>query len=89
LPLSLSLTRTAFSFPSSAFMATHKSNIALWSAFVVVVFFCYHLFSDGDFSFLMVPNGCSSPRRQLPVELTYTPLCRPWAPSCAPSASPS
>ncbi|RLN47559.1 hypothetical protein BBJ29_007244 [Phytophthora kernoviae] len=37
----------------AAFLATHKSNIALWSGFIVVVFFCYHLFSDGDFSFLM------------------------------------
>lgn len=35
-------------------MATHKSNIALWSGFFVLVLFCYHLFSDGDFSFLMV-----------------------------------
>lgn len=35
-------------------MATHKSNIALWSGFFVSVLFCYHLFSDGDFSFLMV-----------------------------------
>jgi ER lumen protein retaining receptor len=45
---------------SSAFLTTHKSNIALWSGFFVVVLFCYHLFSDGDFSFLMVRPRASS-----------------------------
>lgn len=64
-PLAPSLTRaSAFSLAaplaaaaSSAFLATHKSNIALWSGFFVLVLFCYHLFSDGDFSFLMVRSG--------------------------------
>ncbi|GLD98502.1 hypothetical protein PINS_up007199 [Pythium insidiosum] len=40
-------------YPGAAFLTTHKSNIALWSGFFVAVLFCYHLFSDGDFSFLM------------------------------------
>lgn len=47
-------TNFAMLFTSNAFFSTHKSNIAIWSGFFVFVLFCYHLFSDGDFSFLMV-----------------------------------
>nr|CCA18024.1 conserved hypothetical protein [Albugo laibachii Nc14] len=38
---------------ANAFFTANKNNIAIWSGFFVLVLFCYHLFSDGDFSFLM------------------------------------
>lgn len=37
----------------SAFLQKNKANISLWSALFVAVLFCYHVFSDGDFSFLL------------------------------------
>lgn len=36
----------------------HKKNITIWSGFFVFVVFCYHLFSDGDFSFLLTFGSC-------------------------------
>lgn len=37
----------------SALIVKHKANLTIWSACFAVIFFCYHLFSDGDFSFLL------------------------------------
>ena len=42
-------------------------NIASWMALVTVVFAVYHLFSDGDFSFLMV-NGFFSVIRNIKIK---------------------
>lgn len=39
---------------SRAFITKHKANLAIWSAGFTVLFFFYHLFSDGDFSFFLV-----------------------------------
>jgi len=37
----------------SSFFIKHKANVTIWSGFFVAVLFCYHLLSDGDFSFLL------------------------------------
>jgi len=38
---------------AKTFIEKNKTNLALWSGLIVLVFFSYHLFSDGDFSFLL------------------------------------
>jgi len=40
-----------------AWLRTNASNVLLWSSFITVVLLVYHLFSDGDFSFLLTLGG--------------------------------
>ncbi|KEP67367.1 UNVERIFIED_CONTAM: ER lumen protein retaining receptor, putative [Hammondia hammondi] len=41
-------------------LATHRGSLQAWTGFFVVVLVVYHLFSDGDFSFLMTLSSLIS-----------------------------
>ncbi|PHJ16835.1 er lumen protein retaining receptor, partial [Cystoisospora suis] len=41
-------------------IATHRGSLQAWIGFIVVVLVVYHLFSDGDFSFLMTLSSLIS-----------------------------
>ncbi|KAL8270312.1 hypothetical protein Esti_005747 [Eimeria stiedai] len=41
-------------------MTTHQTSVQAWTGLFLVVFLVYHLFSDGDFSFLMTVSSLIS-----------------------------
>ena len=39
-------------------MKANRMNFLIWAFLVLCILVCFHFFSDGDFSFLLVCDGC-------------------------------